>query len=151
MTGLPKATYISTHLGALDDRRDSKHRRNKKSDAALLHSVPAIALPRQLRRLTSARRVPILRRHRAPVAESVDAADSKSVFERSGSSSLPRGTTTWPARHWSCGLFHFCTNNPCNCCNPAVTALSQRLGRPRKTWLATYLAGVGNCAKVSVE
>lgn len=28
------------------------------------------------------------------MAELVDAADSKSVFERSGSSSLPRGTNT---------------------------------------------------------
>jgi hypothetical protein len=43
--------------------------------------------------LTGRNAVPILRRHCAPVAEPVDAADSKSVFERSGSSSLPRGTT----------------------------------------------------------
>lgn len=42
--------------------------------------------------LTNLNTIPILRRHCAPVAEPVDAADSKSVFERSGSSSLPRGT-----------------------------------------------------------
>jgi hypothetical protein len=42
--------------------------------------------------LTNTNTISILRRHCAPVAEPVDAADSKSVFERSGSSSLPRGT-----------------------------------------------------------
>lgn len=42
-------------------------------------------------RLTDQRQLSILRAT-ALMAELVDAADSKSVFERSGSSSLPRGT-----------------------------------------------------------
>ena len=39
------------------------------------------------------------------MAELVDAADSKSVFERSGSSSLPRGTNTEKKALRKQGLF----------------------------------------------
>lgn len=56
-----------------------------------------------------------------------------------------------PARHWSCGLFRICTNNSDNCCKHVADELFRHLDKPRKTWPATLLAGVGNCAKVSVE
>jgi hypothetical protein len=56
-----------------------------------------------------------------------------------------------PARHWSCGLFRFYRNNAGNCCKQVAGKLFQPLGKPRKTWPATLPAGVGNCAKLSVE
>lgn len=54
------------------------------------------------------------------MAELVDAADSKSVFERSGSSSLPRGTNTEKKALRKQGLFFrlvesgWCNADRCN-------------------------------------